>query len=281
MNFRKYHGLGNDYFVIHPSSFDLERDSNRIQRICDRHCGAGSDGILLGPLESDKAEFGLRIFNPDGSEAQKSGNGLRIFARSLFDDGLVQEDVPFSVDTLGGLVQCTILDAGKQVKVDMGSVTFKNTALPATGPEREMINETLEVGDTTLTICGVSVGNPHCVVLKDTAPEKSEADSLGPLIENHSSFPERTNVQFMHAVDKHTIQIEIWERGAGYTLASGSSSTASAAAAVKLGLCESPVTVLMPGGSLDIEFPDAESAIMTGPVQAICHGQILPEAFDA
>jgi diaminopimelate epimerase len=277
MHFRKYHGLGNDYIIISPDEAGARLTPGLIRSICDRHHGPGSDGILLGPHTSRSADFKVQIFNPDGSEAQKSGNGLRIFARSLFDDGRVQSGQAFTVETAGGLVECTVLKDHAGVRIDMGKVSFCSTDLPATGAAREMLRETIEAGGNTLTFCGVSVGNPHCVVLMDRVPVPSDAETTGPLIETHPLFPERTNVQFMYPLDEHNIRIEIWERGAGYTLASGSSSTAAAAVAAKLGFCSSPITVHMPGGTLLIELTEKGSAIMTGPVQAIYEGRLLPD----
>jgi diaminopimelate epimerase len=280
MNFFKYHALGNDYIVLDPKSFAPELNEENIKLICHRNFGVGSDGILHGPLPSERAPFRVRIFNPDGSEAEKSGNGLRIFCRYLFDQKQVQENTEFLVDTRGGVVRATILEKAKMIRVDMGRVSFWSDEIPMTGPRREVLREALTVGDKTFEICAATIGNPHCVIL---LPEISEelAKTYGAKLETHSSFPRKTNVQFLRVMDRKNIQIEIWERGAGYTLASGSSSSASAAVARKLGLIDSAVTVHMPGGQLGIEISDDFSIRMTGPVTKVSEGTIAPEMLQA
>lgn len=279
MKFFKYHALGNDYIVIDPDDFPLELDERRIKVICHRNFGVGSDGILYGPLPSDLAPFRLQIFNPDGSEAEKSGNGLRIFCRYLFDRKRVQENVEFRVKTLGGLVSATVFEQGRMVRVDMGRVSFWSDEIPMTGVRREVLRENLLVRDKTFNVCAATIGNPHCVILS-TEPSEELTRACGPHIETHASFPKRTNVQFLQVLDRKNIRIEIWERGAGYTLASGSSSSASAAVARKLGLVDSSVTVHMPGGTLEIEIADDFAIRMTGPVTKVSEGTIAPEMFE-
>lgn len=244
MKYLKYHALGNDYIVLRPESFDIELSEEIIKLICHRNYGVGSDGILYGPLMSESCDFGFRIFNPDGSEAEKSGDGLRIFARSLYDKGLVEEQ-SFSVETPGGAVTCKVEKGGEIVTVQMGQVSFDSTKIPVAGPHSEVLNEEIEIDGEVFKFCAATVGNPHCVVLVDE-PSSADARRYGPLIENNPRFPNRTNVQFMKVMDRGNISIEIWERGAGYTLASGSS-TAAAAVAYKLGLCGPNITVHMPG----------------------------------
>ena len=278
MQFSKYHALGNDYLVVDPKDHPEAFTKAEIIRICHRNFGIGSDGILWGPLPArDGAEFSLRIFNPDGSEAQKSGNGLRIFCRYLYDQGLVQH-APFKIHTQGGVVEATVHDAGQSVTVEMGCVSFDSLRIPVAGAEREVIRESLSVGGETVTITAASIGNPHCVVER---PATSTADvhRLGPLIETHAMFPERTNVQFLTVRDRANIAIEIWERGAGYTLASGSSSSAAAAVAHRLGLVDNAVTVHMPGGSIAIKIGENYAITMTGPVTKVAQGLLANEAF--
>ncbi len=278
MKYVKYHGLGNDYLVIHPADAAGTLDAGRVRRICDRHYGIGSDGILLGPMQSDACDFRLRILNPDGSEAEKSGNGLRIFARYLRDEKLARES-EFSVETLGGAVGCRVHDDGKAVTVEMGKVRFLSTEIPVTGEKREVLRERMQVGGDTMEYCAATVGNPHCVILcDDVTPEM--ARRYGPMIETEPRFPNRTNVQFMKVLDRRNIRIEIWERGAGYTLASGSSGTAAAAVARRLGLCDASITVHMPGGNLAVEISPEFFAVMTGPVTRVCAGVIDPEIFE-
>jgi len=278
MRFYKYHGLGNDYLVINPTDVPQELTTQQIQVICHRNYGVGSDGILLGPLPSTECQFGLRIFNPDGSEAEKSGNGLRIFSRYLWDQQLVST-APFTIATLGGKVTSQIHEGGQQITVDMGSVSFDSAKIPVTGPAREVLSETMTVGGVTCTYCAATIGNPHCVIPRATLSE-AETRKLGPLIETEPRFPNRTNVQFLKVLDRANIQIEIWERGAGYTLASGSSSSAAAAVAHKLGLCDRDITVHMPGGQLHITIQDNFFITMTGPVTKVSEGVISDEIFE-
>jgi diaminopimelate epimerase len=277
MRYLKYHALGNDYIVLRPGSFQAELSPDVVSLICHRNHGIGSDGILYGPVDSKSCDFGLRIFNPDGSEAEKSGNGLRIFARSLYDEGFVREQ-PFSVETLGGIVSCKVDNGGRIVTVQMGEVSFNSQIIPVVGPPREVLNEDICISGKVFKFCAATVGNPHCVVLTNEA-SSVDAQRYGPLIENDPRFPNRTNVQFMKVIDHRNIQIEVWERGAGYTLASGSSSTAAAAVAYKLGLCGSDIIVHMPGGDLNISFSDGFLATMTGPVTKVCEGVMMSEMF--
>ena len=278
MKYTKYHALGNDYLVLHPEELKTELNQAMIRLICHRNYGVGSDGILLGPLNSQRCDFGLKIFNTDGSEAEKSGNGLRIFARYLWDENLVGNKA-FTVETLGGAVSCEVGNDGKSVKVEMGTVSFDSSAIPVKGVSGEVLNEEIQIDGRIFKYCAATVGNPHCIVFSEN-PTSEEAHRYGPLIENDSRFPNRTNVQFMKVLDRHNIQIEIWERGAGYTLASGSSSTASAAVARRLGLSDSKIVVHMPGGKITIQFTDDFLATMTGPVTKVCDGKVVDEMFE-
>lgn len=277
MHFYKYQALGNDYIVIPPDHLGAPLTAAQIIRICDRHYGVGADGILLGPLPTQAADFGLRLFNPDGGEFEKSGNGLRIFARYLWDAGLAS-DAPFTIMTPGGLVTAQIFDHGRRVQVDMGQVSFDSTKIPVLGPPREVLNETMTVAGETVHYCAATVGNPHCVVLMETV-DAALAHRLGPLIEHEPRFPNRTNVQFMQVLDRNNIRIEIWERGAAYTLASGSSSSAAAAVAHRLGLCDQEINVHCPGGVIEIAIGADWSIRMTGAVTRVCHGEMAEEAF--
>ncbi len=277
MRYTKYHALGNDYLVMRPEDLPGGPDPERTRRICHRNYGPGSDGILLGPLVSRTCDFGLRIFNPDGSEAEKSGNGLRIFARFLRDEGLAGME-PFTVETPGGAVSCLVSPDARSVTVEMGRVSFKSERIPVAGLSREVLNEVIEADGRRFTFCAATVGNPHCIIRCDTV-SKEDALRYGPRIETDPRFPNRTNVQFLQVLDRENIRIEIWERGAGYTLASGSSSTAAAAVARKLGLCGDDITVHMPGGTLRIRFEGDWQAVMTGPVTRVCRGELFKEMF--
>ena len=275
--FYKYHALGNDYIVITPSDFRGELTPDLIRMICHRNFGVGSDGILYGPLDDPDDEFALKIYNPDGSEAEKSGNGLRIFSRYLWDQGLIGNR-PAKIKTAGGPVKAKVEQDGRVITVEMGQVSFDSRQIPVTGAKREVINETIDIDGQGLEFCAATVGNPHCVILR---PEVSadETRRWVPLIETDSRFPNRTNVQFMQILDRSNIFIEIWERGAGYTLASGSSSSAAAAVAHRLGLCDQTITVHMPGGKIEIEISPDYDITMTGPVTKVATGTIDPEMF--
>ena len=317
-DFFRYHGLGNDYLVIDPAFCKVAMTEENVRLICHRNLGVGSDGILYGPLQNgasepkpwkpDAAERGsaseipyFQIWNPDGSEAEKSGNGIRIFAQYLLDQGYIRGP-EFLLQTLGGKVSVQVMDKNLHIlKVGMGLATLHKTELPVRlenfGSQNlselgEVAGLQLEAGKRSFTVSCVSVGNPHCVVMDDGGREAisaEEAHIYGPLIENHPAFPQRTNVQFLKVLDSHCIQIEIWERGAGYTLASGSSSCAAATAAWRSGLVESPVRVLMPGGEVSVAIqpvnghaepkqPHACARLeLTGPVAGICYGSFLPD----
>ncbi|MDR1283436.1 MAG: diaminopimelate epimerase [Opitutaceae bacterium] len=287
MRFHKYHALGNDYIVLDPADFPAWQPVPSVEQIrvvCHRNFGVGSDGILWGPLPSSQSESGLRIFNPDGSEAEKSGNGLRIFSRYLWDAGFVKKPADaganpvLTIETPGGHVRAEIRDAGRLVTVDMGRVSFDSARIPVAGPVREVINEKITVLDREFTFCAATIGNPHCVL---PLPEVSAglAHKYGPHLETHASFPRKTNVQFLKILDRANIRIEIWERGAGYTLASGSSSSAAAAVAHKLGLVDGNVTVHMPGGQIGIEIADDFAIRMTGTVNKVADGVMHEELF--
>ncbi len=277
MAFTKYHALGNDYIVIDPKDLSAPLTTDQVKLICHRNFGVGSDGILLGPLPSITARCALKIYNPDGSLAEKSGNGVRIFSRYLWDTKLVGND-EFALQTDGGIVRSTVFDDGRMVHVEMGKVSFDSEKIPVTGAKREVINEKISVGGREFTFCAATIGNPHCVL---PLPEISArlAHEFGPLLEVHPNFPRKTNVQFLKILDRANIQIEIWERGAGYTLASGSSSSAAAAVAHKLGLVDKKISVNCPGGVIQIEIGDEFSIRMTGAVTKVAAGVMDKELF--
>lgn len=260
----KSHGLGNDYIVIDPAKVPFVVTAEAVRLICDRHRGVGSDGILL-VSERDGADFGLRIFNPDGTEAEKSGNGVRIFAKFLREHGYTGQD-RFTLHTPGGRVTCALeLADGRvaQITVDMGKARFDDL-------------DAVDVDGRRVEVTSVSMGNPHCVVV---VPDLAAIDvhALGPKIERHAAFPKRTNVQFAQVVSRDEVRILIWERGAGYTLASGSSSCAVVAACHRRGLVDRDVTVSMPGGQLRITIADDGEIRMRGPVEEICTGDLSPD----
>jgi diaminopimelate epimerase len=290
--FFKYDALGNDYIVLDPVDWPEPPAAATIRRICDRHRGMGSDGILWGPASSGPTfqsskvpKFALRLFNPDGSEFEKSGNGLRIFARYLWDRGL-PSGPDFDILTPGGTVTAHVLDAqGAHIAMDMGRLSFLNTDIGIAGPAREVVGEEVTVAGLSLRIVGATIGNPHCVIFLDAQTPEVRAElggltaalahRLGPGLERLPLYPNRTNVQFAQVIDSHTMRIEIWERGAEYTLASGTSSCAAAGAAIRTGRCASPVIVQMPGGEMRVEVAPDWSARLTGTVKFVCHGEVV------
>jgi len=275
VHFRKYHGLGNDYLVIDPNIHDVDLTPDKIGLICDRNFGIGADGILYGPIKSGE-NLSLRIFNPDGSEAEKSGNGLRIFAKYLFENKYVDKK-NFSIETSGGIVEAHIQDDSVNlIKINMGKMTFRSTKIPVRGREREVVNEELQINGVKYKVTCLSVGNPHCVIPLDEVTEQ-KAKELGPEVENHDMFPNRINMQLLKVIDQANIEIRIWERGAGYTLASGSSSCAAAGAAYKLGMVGRKINVKMPGGKLLVEINENEDIYLTGAVEGVFEGRFHPD----
>ena len=272
--FIKSHALGNDYIVLDGNQLSLPLTPEAVRQICDIHYGIGSDGILL-LTPGEGADFGVRIFNPDGGEAEKSGNGLRILAKFLYDHGYVEKPA-FTVSTLGGTVRATLhLQAGQvtAITMDMGRATFVSSKIPVVGPHREVVKEPLEVEGRRLIVTCVSVGNPHCVIFTD-ALDVAEVMRLGPKIENHPSFPNRVNVQFAKVLGRDRVSVLIWERGAGYTLASGTSSCAVAAASAKNGLTGGRMTIVSPGGELTVSVAETWDLTLTGPASEIARGTL-------
>ena len=273
-DFYKYHGLGNDYIVIDPKkiSFPIKMNTKNIQLLCNRHLGIGSDGILYGPIiKNNKIHF--QIFNPDGSEAEKSGNGIRIFAQYIWDMKY-KDTKEITLETKGGTVTVERLDnATSLMKVNMGRFSFSSLDIPVKGKQREVVNEKIHISDQEFHITCVTVGNPHCVIIcDDVSPEFTKI--YGPLLESYELFPNRSNVQFVKILDKDNIQIEIWERGAGYTLASGSSSVAAACATYKNGLVDQDVTVHMQGGKAKINI-DGDHVFLTATVSRVMFGELM------
>lgn len=262
MQFYKYQALGNDMIVIAPADFDLPLTPARVRLICDRHWGVGADGICYGPLPQPSYPPTMRFFNPDGSEAEKSGNGLRIFARYVRDRGYDKRP-QFTIAIGDEAIPVTVLDEeGKEWAIGMGQLSFG------------FVEQACFFGEEQAVATAVAIGNPHCIIFTD---DLNAIHTLGPLIENAPQFPNRTNVQLARIVDEQTVEIEIWERGAGYTLASGSSSSAVAGAAIKTGRCHSPVTVRMPGGEVVVEVDEAWQVVLTGGVTAVFQGNFVPD----
>jgi len=273
--FVKSQGLGNDYLILDGSQLSFPLTPEAVRTICDPHFGIGSDGILLvGPAVAG-ADVSVRIFNPDGGEAEKSGNGVRILAKFLWDHAYIACP-ECAISTLGGPVRARLLLDGERVRTisaEMGRATFQSGEIPVAGPPREVVGEPLLVDGERLTVTCVSVGNPHCVVFVERL-EEGQVRRLGPKLEVHPSFPNRINVQFAAVRGRDRVAILIWERGAGWTLASGTSSCAVVAACVRNGLTDRRVTVECPGGELAVVVTGGWELTLTGPVSEIGRGTL-------
>ncbi len=256
MKLSKWHGLGNDYLLVERDELAAPLTAEQVKRICDYHFGVGSDGILeVVSADGDRAE--IVIWNPDGSTAELSGNGTRIAARWLARRSGAQE----VRITVGPREVAARIGDGVEVELDVGAVEVGET-------------ETISVGSEQVELTPVSVGNPHAVIRRE--PERAELLRLGPLVESHERFPERTNVQLVRVDNPNELTVGVWERGAGETLSSGTSAVAASAAAVANGWCESPVTVHLAGGDLLVELAGGE-ARLTGPAEEICLVELAEE----
>lgn len=270
----KYHGLGNDYLVFDPNKNELELNEANVKMICNRNVGLGSDGILEGPLLGE--HLAVKIWNPDGSVAEKSGNGVRIFAKYLKDAGYVQKK-NYELMTDGGIVESTYLnEEGSRLRISMGKLSFVSEEIPVIGERREVINEDMVFGNNLYPATCVSVGNPHCVIPMQEI-SKELVCKIGVHSESARYFPERVNTEIMKVTDRNNIAIETYERGAGYTMATGTGACAAAAVAYKLGLTENKMLVHMPGGDLQVEIADDWNVYITGDVFYIAEIKLSTE----
>lgn len=276
MKFTKMHGLGNDFVVVNGFEEKLPEDGlpQQAERLCDRHFGVGSDGLIL-VLPSRAANFRMRVFNPDGSEAEMCGNGIRCFGKFVFDHELTKE-TSLSVETMAGIQELKLsTTSGKvsAVRVDMGEPRWNRAAIPMRGEDDPAINDLLKVEGQRLEITCVSMGNPHCLVFVKTVADYP-VEKLGPAIENHKAFPQRTNVHFVEVVGAHELKVRTWERGAGLTLACGTGACASLVAAVLTDRAARTATVGLPGGPLDIQWQGNNHVVMTGPAEEVFSGTV-------
>lgn len=277
IKFSKMHGLGNDFVVIDAISQNVRLNPEKIRTIADRHFGIGCDQILLVEIpESSAVDFRYRIFNADGSEVENCGNGARCFARFVRDRKLTGKKI-IKVETAGGIIELNVQD-DEQVIVNMGVPRLLPEQIPFTGENKTSISRAvtypLLAAGNNLQISAVSMGNPHAVLLVDNV-KTAEVEKLGPLIENHPQFPARVNAGFMQIVSKDEINLRVYERGAGETLACGTGACAAVVAGRLRGLLNEKVKVNLPGGSLRIEWLDESSPVMmTGPAEFVFHGQI-------
>ncbi|NCO41509.1 MAG: diaminopimelate epimerase [Armatimonadetes bacterium CG_4_10_14_3_um_filter_66_18] len=276
MKFTKMHGLGNDFVVV--DTLEAQIDETRLpdvsRRLCDRHFGIGSDGLIL-VLPSRAANFRMRMLNPDGSEAEMCGNGIRCFGKYVYDHGLTKETA-LTVETLPGIQQLKLtVEAGKAtaLRVDMGEPRWSRADIPMRGDNQPAVNETLKVEGERLEVTCVSMGNPHCLVFVKSV-DSCPVEKLGPAIETHNAFPQRTNVHFVEVLDSHALKVRTWERGAGITLACGTGACACVVAAALTDRASRSATVHLPGGPLEIQWQGHNHVVMTGPAEEVFHGEI-------
>jgi diaminopimelate epimerase len=275
MRLRRYHGLGNDYLVLEAPGAPLHPAV--VQRICDRHLGIGSDGILE-PTQGRDGAHGLRIWNPDGSQAEKSGNGLRIFARWLVEHRGADPDLVVVLPR--DRVRCQVLGrtgAARPVRAEMGLPTFVPADIPCS---TALLDATVEVDGHTLQLTAVGLGNPHCVVLVKGELDLLPWRQLGATLEHLPLFPNRSNVQFARILAPGRVEARIWERGAGETMASGSSACAIVAAGRRLGRLDDRVAVAMPGGVLQVDDEGARGLILEGPIDEVGLVEVSAELLE-
>jgi len=274
IEFTKMHGLGNDYFYIDTTRFPIADPAELSRQMSHRHLGAGSDGIIL-VSPSEKADFAMRIFNADGSEAETCGNGIRCFAKFVFERGMTGKK-EFVIDTLAGPNRVVLTtDGGTVVSVrsNMGKPRFERAEIPMEGPAGQVLEESLDLGDgQRVKVTCANIGNPHAVVFVDDATKVPLAE-LGPKIERHPKFPKRTNVEFVNVVDRKNIVMRIWERGSGITMASGSGSCGSALASMITGRVDRKVNVHLVFGALTIEWAEDGYVYQEGPATEVFTGQ--------
>lgn len=272
--FIKSQSIGNDFIIFEDLNNELHFTKEEIARLCDRHFGIGADGLMIA-RPSQKADFTMLFFNPDGSQAEMCGNGIRCFAKYLYDDCLTNK-TKILIETLAGIREVSLSidnDKAMEATVDMGEPVFKPSEIPVKLEGDEIINQSLEIEEERVKITCVSMGNPHCVIFVEevvSAPVKT----LGPLIENSAFFPKRTNVEFVQVINRNEIKMRVWERGAGETLACGTGACAAVVGGVKNELTERSVRVYLPGGNLNIKWLETNHVIMTGSAEEIFRGEI-------
>ena len=283
MRFTKMHGIGNDFVMVNCLGKDgdalLAEAQNRAVFLCDRKFGVGGDGVIA-LLPGQSAPFAMRMFNPDGSESEMCGNGIRCFAKFLYDRSLTRGDTAIAVETGAGLLHLQIQagPGGKaaSVRVDMGEPVLAPSLVPTTlgDGDRPVVNVPLDLGGQTVYVTTVSVGNPHAVTFV-TDVKNYPIEAVGPLVESHPAFPRRINTEFIEVLSDREINFRVWERGAGETLACGTGASASVVACVLNGKTGRRVLVHLPGGDLDIEWSEADNHVyMTGAAAEVFNGEI-------
>jgi len=272
VDFVKMHGAGNDFIVVDLLQKDLGVDLSKLAvRMCDRNFGVGADGLLL-VMPSASADYRMRLINRDGTEAEMCGNGIRVFAKYLFDRGMVGENA--QIETLAGIKRIHLEVDGKKAvgaTVNMGSPKLDAKEIPVVGYKGRVISRPLEVDGSIYEITCVNMGNPHCVIFMESV-EHVPVEKLGPKIEVHPTFPQRTNVEFVQVLSPSELVMRVWERGAGMTLACGTGACSSVVAGVLNGKCGRCATVHLPGGDLRIEWREDNNLYMTGPAVEVYTG---------
>lgn len=275
MKFTKMQGLGNDYVYVNCMEQMVEDAAETARRVSDRHFGIGSDGLIL-ICPSDKADFEMRMYNADGSRGEMCGNGIRCVGKYVYDYGLTDK-TSLSVETLGGIKHLFLeVEDGKVslVKVDMGPAILEPEKIPVTAEGSRVVDEPLQVDGKTFRMTCVSMGNPHAVIYVDDV-QGMDLEKTGPFFENHERFPNRINTEFAHVLDRNTVEMRVWERGSGETLACGTGACAVAVASILNGYTEDQVTVRLLGGDLKIEWDrETNKVYMTGPAEVVFDGEI-------
>ena len=283
MKFTKMHGCGNDYVYVDCTEEELVDPEKVAVFVSDRHFGIGSDGLIL-ICKSDVADFEMVMYNADGSRGEMCGNGIRCVAKYVYDFGLTDKE-EITVDTLAGIktLKLSISD-GKvdSVLVDMGTPQLNCPRIPVIFPEETMVDQPMEVDGNIFKATAVSMGNPHCVIFTDEDVRTIDLPQIGPLFENHATFPKRVNTEFANIIDRENIRMRVWERGSGETLACGTGACATAVAAVLNGLTDETVNLHLLGGDLRITYDrEADHVYMSGPATTVFTGEIdLPEKFE-
>ncbi|NLY44135.1 MAG: diaminopimelate epimerase [Clostridiaceae bacterium] len=275
MKFTKMHGIGNDYVYVNGFEETVEDPSKVAIKISDRHFGVGSDGLVL-ILPSETADFKMRMFNSDGSEAEMCGNAIRCVGKYVYDNGLTDKNV-ISVETLAGVKILNMeISEGKvkNVRVDMGEPILNPADIPVTYPGERFINQEVTVDGNVYRVTCVSMGNPHAIVYMDDI-DSLKIEDIGPKFEHHPIFPKRTNTEFVEVIDRNTLKMRVWERGAGETLACGTGACAVLVASVLNGLSSRKAVVKLLGGDLLIEWNEKDNHVyMTGPAEKVFDGEI-------
>ena len=277
MKFTKMHGIGNCYIYVNCFEETVENPQELAIKVSDVHFGIGADGLVM-ICPSDKADFKMRIFNADGSEAKMCGNASRCVGKYVYEKGLTNKK-EVTLETLSGIKILKLEEKNGEiasVTVDMGKISLNPRDIPVLSDKDKFIDEPVEVGGKTVNITAVSVGNPHAVVFVENVDEL-DLEKIGPMFENHKLFPDRVNTEFIHVIDENTLKMRVWERGSGETWACGTGACASVAAAVENGYCkkDTEITVHLRGGDLKIVYQSDGHIIKRGPAAFICDGVLF------